>query len=563
MDETLNKEAFSGHPFEDSLNHLEFLNADIRILTEDSLRGLQVVDTFVFRHNEGFFPLSISEKAFESIKNTVKTLEFHNCLFRPESIINLTGEKGSKLNELIKLDLGINSITEIRNNSFVNAKKISMIYLRASNIGKIEENAFAMASTVTLLDLSNNSLETLPKNTFHSLKNLNPQKLYLGNNPWNCSCELQWLKEYYENTNFVDKVNPPRCGKDDFSDVYFCPNTIPSTFKTETATPTTTTTTKVTTQTHASSIMTTNLPTTERPSEILRILCRNQESSLPPFPKDAKSDFTYEVQVEIKNTNITLKIHELDTEPLLVQITSKEDLSDYHLIWFNANDKSEYGCVTPIVLNQTLEGLSRGTTYAFSLLEIGNKEVSPKSTFCLTIQPEWSIRSWIPNGYQNTIIAGLVCILLFVICLTAYITFICIRRHPRVISSNKSVIIVKSKKDSQSESPPREYEGPAYYEPYLVPSSQGYLTPKFHRYSKVRYRPPLMRSISEWSVSSSTPPSTYADPRQLAGMKMLKLNRNKLNEVENYDDYRPPLPPPNPGSNRPRILQEEDIYSAV
>lgn len=565
---TLNKEAFSGHPFATSLQHLEFIKANVQSLTKDSLLGTEFVQRFVFQYYEGSFPLDIGENAFEGMKGSLETLQFHECVFSPESIINLTGKKGPILTRLKILDLNGNTIKELRNNSFINAPIIEQLHLRNVNLEKIEKDAFARASTIKVLDLSQNPLKTLPKDTFHNLNGLQTQGLNLSSSHWDCNCELQWLKEYYENTSFINKDYPPRCGEDDFSDVEFCPETTSSTSKTETTKSTTiTTTAKVTTQpSSVTNSPTTTKTTTERPFEILKILCRNQKLSPIPIPKDSKSDFIYGVEVEIENTNITLEIHELDTEPLMIQIRFKENLSNYHLIWFNANDKSEYGCVTPIIVNQTLVGLNRGTSYTFSLLKIGKREVSPKSTFCLATEPEWSLRTWIHNRYQNTVIAGSVCVLLFVICLTAYVTFLCIRRHPKVISSNKSVIIVKSKKDSQSESLPKEYEGPAYYEPYLVPSSQGYLTPKYHRYSKVRYRPPLVRSISEWTVSSSTVPSTYADPRQLQELKMLKLNRNRINEVESYEEYRPPLPPPNPGSNRPRVLpdtQAEDIYSAV
>ncbi|KAG8595904.1 hypothetical protein GDO81_001668 [Engystomops pustulosus] len=72
-----------------------------------------------------------------------------------------------------------------------------------SGLKFVSRQAFRKNLKLTYIDLSRNKLTTLSRKSF---RHLSLSHLILGNNPFQCSCDLMWIKVFPE-TSFVDKHN--------------------------------------------------------------------------------------------------------------------------------------------------------------------------------------------------------------------------------------------------------------------------------------------------------------------------------------------------------------------
>lgn len=204
-----------------------------------------------------------------------------------------------------------------------------------------------------------------------------------------------------------------------------------------------------------------------------------------------------------------------------------------------------------------LEHLKRGTTYTICLLHETNLIYSPHDCNGITIPLEPGLRTWIPNNLRNTIIASLAAIIIILIVLTSLLVFYCILKHPSLIKGNKKVIIIKQKKANEIYALPREYEKPTYVAPSVTTFNNGYMTPKYTKYQRVKYRSPLQRSYSDESIFSDTLSYVCAKTPTRLQLETWRTNANarrrprldaiyKNDYCSEYDEIPPPLPPGGP-----------------
>lgn len=102
-------------------------------------------------------------------------------------------------NQLLRLEINRNQITNLTFRSFGSRALHRLEYLELSDnsIGFIQEGTFKHLQSLKVLDLSKNRLSTLP-NIFPSLPHLS--LLNLGQNQWNCTCELRWVADFLRNS---------------------------------------------------------------------------------------------------------------------------------------------------------------------------------------------------------------------------------------------------------------------------------------------------------------------------------------------------------------------------
>lgn len=144
------------------------------------------------------------------------------------------------------LSLSANKIDALRRGSFVEVTQVTSLWLAHNRIGAIEEGTFAILvqlknldvshnqiedfpwgdlhnlSALQLLKMNNNRMVRLPGQAFHTLRDLRSLRinnnrfasiaegtfdpltslshLQIYNNPFNCTCQLMWLKNWTENT---------------------------------------------------------------------------------------------------------------------------------------------------------------------------------------------------------------------------------------------------------------------------------------------------------------------------------------------------------------------------
>lgn len=140
---------------------------------------------------------------------------------------------------------------------FGNLTTLQTIGLGSNSITVIEEDAFEIVGrNLTYLGLEDNLLRTLPEGIFNPIlvgdeTVIAGKTVVLKGNPWNCTCQLQWLKDLVHNRPLFVLASLLVCKTPgDFRDkliskTEFCTNAQNTTATTSTRTPTTTKTTAI------------------------------------------------------------------------------------------------------------------------------------------------------------------------------------------------------------------------------------------------------------------------------------------------------------------------------
>ncbi|KAF5269731.1 hypothetical protein FQA39_LY08654 [Lamprigera yunnana] len=520
----ISSKAFADHPFT-FLSILTIVNSNLKVIKREIFDGMNNLNTFAFRSNEYKYELIIEEKAFESVSNTLAVLQMNRFLISEQSLVNLSGERGAYMSLLVKLDLSYNYIKKIPNGAFQKASQIQSLYLRSCGIVEVDEKAFCGSTTVQALYLDENDIETLKPLTFKALTNLNDYGLYLNGNNWQCNCDLQWLKDYYLNEKFINREISLLCSREsEFHEIDFCETTGPTTFE-----------------------MTS---TSGLENSHMTVKCEVRDT-VPFF--GANVDAVHTVELIIKNSNVILEFQELQFEPLLVKIiisnVTSDSLRNYFLLWFNSNNKTEYGCITPLENNTLIANLNYASSYAFTLVKEGETDISPKASFGFTTSPEWNRRAWILNNDKALVLTVTIICTIFFGCLIVIGTLLCFRRHHKETNNDNSVKLREKEYNYVSEvCTNNEHDKPAYWEPYITESNQGYLTPKHYNYESVKYKPPLSGNISELSLypNSDVYNNCKCKSSDVWNTSQYKKQGNyKTNRFNRYEELKPPLPPPN------------------
>lgn len=121
---------------------------------------------------------------------------------------NLTTVMASWLSKpwyLENLTVSQNIIQEIGPHMLSSFSNLTTLNLASNRIHMIAGESLMNLSKLTFIDLSGNNLSTLARNVFNGL--MSPI-MKLGNNPWNCSCELQDFG-YFLQGNVLCNFNYP------------------------------------------------------------------------------------------------------------------------------------------------------------------------------------------------------------------------------------------------------------------------------------------------------------------------------------------------------------------
>lgn len=191
--ETIESNAFNTEIFS-NLIELKLRYADIRLLKSGAFNGL----TDLRRLTLDSISLDIVSR--DVLVPCPKLNEFHIYFSfdTAHPVQNKWFSGDALLNELEVVDLFGNEIRKgIDNTTFNAAGNIKILSLRDNYIETIGKDAFSPIKSLKFLDLTNNYLKTMPS----ELKNLMERKpdihFELGNNPWECTCELETVRKYY------------------------------------------------------------------------------------------------------------------------------------------------------------------------------------------------------------------------------------------------------------------------------------------------------------------------------------------------------------------------------
>ncbi|XP_064407916.1 leucine-rich repeat transmembrane protein FLRT1 [Latimeria chalumnae] len=146
---------------------------------------------------------TIPQNAFKGL-NSLRRLVLDGNLLANQRIADDTF---SRLQNLTELSLIRNSLAAPPVN--LPSTHLQKLYLQDNAIGRIPYNTLAKMRQLQRLDLSNNNLTTLPKGLFDDLDSLT--LLLLRNNPWYCSCNLLWLRDWVKVTSSTVNVRGLMC----------------------------------------------------------------------------------------------------------------------------------------------------------------------------------------------------------------------------------------------------------------------------------------------------------------------------------------------------------------
>ena len=91
-----------------------------------------------------------------------------------------------------------------KNPDYIN--NITLLNMSSSNINEIDETVMeVIIHTIKILDIKKNKLKNLPKSITKGKKT---NKLWISNNPYECNCDMLWMKDWLASTeNVMDKKN--------------------------------------------------------------------------------------------------------------------------------------------------------------------------------------------------------------------------------------------------------------------------------------------------------------------------------------------------------------------
>ncbi|XP_077286295.1 uncharacterized protein LOC143911318 [Arctopsyche grandis] len=214
---SIENKAFVGYAFE-KLRDLRLDNMKIDTIEEgtfEGLQSLQLLDVSRLEVNH------IKEKALKLVAPKLELL-YVNSMVLPFNPTNLTGTV--ELPQISAIVMSFNKMLKVDSGSFAQISNIKYLYLDYSEIENIGCGTFHKMTSMDRLVLSNNSLITLDPCVFGEeiISNLKPYTLNLGNNKWNCNCDLDWLKQLKINNKVLDDPTCVSHSNLPFEDVNFC-----------------------------------------------------------------------------------------------------------------------------------------------------------------------------------------------------------------------------------------------------------------------------------------------------------------------------------------------------
>lgn len=179
----------------ENLTHVYLERNKIEAVAYNSLLGLSNLKYLNLQENR------ISVIHDDSFKD-LRRLE--NFYLNDNLLSELPQQSFKGLSRLKMLNLGGNLLTNLSKSWFGDLVELEVLYLDRNRLTFIEMGAFENLTSLMTLHLNSNNLTTLPFSVFQPIYFIG--RLYLFRNPWECNCELEWLKEWMESYKLVRDI---------------------------------------------------------------------------------------------------------------------------------------------------------------------------------------------------------------------------------------------------------------------------------------------------------------------------------------------------------------------
>uniref|UniRef100_A0A3Q1JN26 LRRCT domain-containing protein n=1 Tax=Anabas testudineus TaxID=64144 RepID=A0A3Q1JN26_ANATE len=130
----------------------------------------------------------------------LQELNLSRSLYNFTALTDLTTAlRWGGLSGLLRLDLSGNHLALLPPGMFSHLPNLQQLFLTNNSLVDVYTGTYSGLSHLEVLDLTNNAFRTFRPDALQELDKLGNIRLYLGNNPYSCSCEIHhfvtWLNE--------------------------------------------------------------------------------------------------------------------------------------------------------------------------------------------------------------------------------------------------------------------------------------------------------------------------------------------------------------------------------
>lgn len=179
----------------ENLTHIYLERNKIEAVAYNSLLGLGSLKYLNLQENRINV---IHDQAFQDL------VRLENFYLNDNLLSELPRLAFKGLTRVKMLNLGGNQLTNVSRTWFSDLVELEILYLDRNQLLNIEEGAFENLTSLITLHLNSNNLTTLPFPVFQPIYFLG--RLFLFKNPWQCDCDLEWLKDWMESYKLVRDV---------------------------------------------------------------------------------------------------------------------------------------------------------------------------------------------------------------------------------------------------------------------------------------------------------------------------------------------------------------------
>lgn len=207
------------------LQYLDLSSNELNMMEAGSVRNLPQLQEVVLADNR---LVELGDRIFEELPNLQavhlqqNNLRYisPNAFIRSPSIVYLNISSNHfrtlehvglrSVRNLEVLDLSNNGIKRITTNPLRGLDWLVELKLDDNRICKVQGEPFSTMPRLRVLTMRNNKMSTIVEPTFRSLRG-NLAILDLDGNPLDCTCDILWLRAWYQETDSLTHYPGPRC----------------------------------------------------------------------------------------------------------------------------------------------------------------------------------------------------------------------------------------------------------------------------------------------------------------------------------------------------------------
>lgn len=207
------------------LQYLDLSSNELNMMEAGSVRNLPQLQEIVLADNR---LVELGDRIFEELPNLQavhlqqNNLRYisPNSFIRSPSIVYLNISANHfrtlehvglrSVRNLEVLDLSNNGIKRITTNPLRGLDWLVELKLDDNRICKVQGEPFSTMPRLRVLTMRNNKMSTIVEPTFRSLRG-NLAILDLDGNPLDCTCDILWLRAWYQETDSLTHYPGPRC----------------------------------------------------------------------------------------------------------------------------------------------------------------------------------------------------------------------------------------------------------------------------------------------------------------------------------------------------------------